>query len=55
MPAFVTYRGFAIEWIDYMECYRVYDLRYPQWTCAYTDSTIEEIKRSIDHQFFKEA
>lgn len=54
MTMFTTYRGYAIEWIDYMECYRVYDLKRPNWTVAYTDDSIEKIKLEIDKQIFKE-
>ena len=54
MTRFTTYRGYAIEWIDYMECYRVYDLKRPNWTVAYADDSIDRIKLEIDKQIFKE-
>ena len=54
MKRFSTHRGFAIEWVDYMECYRIYDLKKPTWTVVYSDDTVEEIKRKIDKQIFKE-
>ena len=54
MTKFSTYRGFAIEWIDHLECYRVYDLKRPNWTIAYAEDPVDKIKREIDKQIFKE-
>lgn len=34
------------EWIDYMNAWRVYDNKRPEWTLMYGDST-EEIVRSV--------
>lgn len=43
----LLYRGYVIEWIDYRDDYRVYNIKYPQQTVAYED-TIDEAKKGID-------
>ena len=49
-PTDILYRGFAIDWADYMDAYRVYDPRHPQQTLAYAD-TIESAKEHLDEHF----
>lgn len=31
-------------WVDYMQCYRIYDPRYPEQTVAYTDKVPDDVK-----------
>lgn len=35
------YEGITLhaEWVTYMDAYRLYDPKYPEWTVAYIDST----------------
>ena len=51
MVEYVEYKGFVIEWIDYMDAFRVYAKDRPQWTIAYDDSSIEDIKNKLDKFF----
>ena len=44
---FITYKGYGICWLDYMDCYWVYDLKTHR-TIVYDDHSIEYIKKLID-------
>ena len=46
----VIYYDYIIEWVDYMECYRIYHISRPNWTLAYSDDSIDLIKKEIDRQ-----
>ena len=37
-------KKFCIEYIDHMNSYRIYDIEWPHWTCAYEDSLEEAVK-----------
>ena len=41
------YKGYIIEWIEHLGMYRVYERKYPDWTCCYADS-IRDAQESID-------
>ena len=52
----IFYRGYVIEWIDYRNDYRIYDPKHPNWTVAYADGPLENVKKEIDFNLdrFKE-
>lgn len=50
----ILYRDYIIDYIDYMNCYRIYHKDYPNNTVAYSDDSIENIKKSIDKQCYYE-
>lgn len=41
------YKGYIIEWIEYLGQYRVYQKEHPEQTCGYADS-IREAQEAID-------
>lgn len=44
---FNRYKGYMIEWIDYLNQYRVYEEEHPEQTCGYADC-IPNARYAID-------
>ena len=42
------YKGYVIEWIDYMNSYRVCEKEHPEFACFYAD-TIMDARETIDY------
>lgn len=45
-----VYKTWGIEWIDYLHCYRVYDL-VDHRTVAYDDGPVETIINRLETEF----